>query len=180
MLLIAAGLLGPHDPAENLLPLAIWTMWWVVIVLLHPLFGNLWAGLNPFTGLHALAVKASGTRLARPPLAYPAWLAYWPAFLIYFAFAWFQLVDPAPEDPTRLALVVIGYLAATLAAVMVFGPERWLGRADPFAVFLCPAWRGSTYRSGRAAASWPRALVAEAASPQRHALRAAHIEFHFL
>ena len=41
-ILIVFGFLGPRDPVENLLPLAIWTLWWVEIVMLHPLFGNLW------------------------------------------------------------------------------------------------------------------------------------------
>ncbi len=129
--ILIAGLLGPNDPAENLLPLSVWTLWWVVIVLLHPLFGNLWAGLNPFTGLHALLMKRRC-----PPLAYPAWASFWPAVLIFLAFAWFQLVYPAPEDRDVLALAVMIYLGLTMLAVILFGPAAWLGRADPFAVFL--------------------------------------------
>lgn len=129
--ILVAGLLGPNDPAENLLPLSVWTLWWVVIVLLHPLFGNLWAALNPFTGLHALLMKRR-----RPPLAYPSWAAYWPAVFIFLAFAWFQLVYPAPEDRDVLALAVMIYLGVTMLAVILFGPAAWLERADPFAVFL--------------------------------------------
>lgn len=130
VLLIVAGWAGPHDPAENLLPLGVWTLWWVIIVLLHPLFGNLWAALNPFTGLHALL------RVRAPPLAYPQGLSYWPALFIFLAFAWFQLVYRSPEDPDTLAMVVSVYLVATLVAVLLFGPAQWLGRADPFAVFF--------------------------------------------
>lgn len=127
---IISGLRGPNDPAENLLPLGVWTLWWVVIVLLHPVFGNLWGVLNPFTGIHAL-LRGD----AKPPLAYPAWLSYWPAVAIFFAFAWFQLVYPAPEDVKLLALAVTLYLVFTLLAVLIFGPI-WLRRGDPFAVFL--------------------------------------------
>jgi hypothetical protein len=128
--IIVSGLRGPNDPAENLLPLGVWTLWWVVIVLLHPVFGNLWGVLNPFTGIHALLRRG-----AKPPVAYPGWLSYWPAVLIFFAFAWFQLVYPAPEDVKVLALAVTFYLAFTLLAVLAFGPV-WLRRGDPFAVFL--------------------------------------------
>ncbi len=58
--LIVIGFTGPRDPVENLLPLAVWTLWWVEIVMLHPLFGNLWEALNPFTGPHALLTGRFG------------------------------------------------------------------------------------------------------------------------
>jgi hypothetical protein len=130
-LFIAVGLFGPHDPLGNLLPLGVWTLWWVLIVLLHPLLGNIWAALNPFVGLHALVWRGRA-----PPFAYPAALSYWPAFVTFLGFAWFQLVDPAPEDPPRLAVVVIGYAAITFAGMFLFGSAAWLRQADPFAVFL--------------------------------------------
>lgn len=129
--IVILGLLGPNDPAENLLPLVVWTLWWVVIVLLHPLFGNLWGVINPFTGLYAVLRGAKP-----PPLAYPPRAAYWPAVIIFFAFAWFQLVYPAPQEQNALALAVCLYLAGTMLAVLLFGPVSWLGRGDPFGVFL--------------------------------------------
>ncbi|MFM8747708.1 MAG: hypothetical protein ACKOED_13745 [Aestuariivirga sp.] len=134
--LIIIGFLGPRDPAENLLPLTIWTLWWVVIVMLHPLFGDLWAKINPFTGLHALLTGCWRTRDSKALLRYPDWLSYWPAVWVFFAFAWFQLVFPAPEDPAILAAVVLCYALASVAAILLFGPAQWLGKADPFAVFF--------------------------------------------
>ena len=131
--LLWVGFAGPHDPAENLLPLSVWTLWWVVLVLLHPLFGNLWATLNPFSGPAALLQRAIGKS---PSPRLPQRLAYWPAFIIFTAFAWFQLVDPAPQDPERLAVVVAIYASATLAMTWLFSPGQWLGGADPFAIFL--------------------------------------------
>lgn len=135
ILLIVMGLVGPHDPAENLLPLGVWVLWWVVIVLLHPLFGNIWAAINPFTGLHALLTGAWSGETKPPPLTYPAWASYWPSLLVFFAFAWFQLIYPAPEDADVLAAVVAAYLVLGFVGVTLFGAEAWLGRADPFAVF---------------------------------------------
>ena len=52
--LIGAGLLGTPDPLANPLPLTIWTLWWVGLTVLHLIFGNLWAVLNPWRGLYAL------------------------------------------------------------------------------------------------------------------------------
>src|SRR5688500_1900867 len=52
--LIASGFLGSPDPLANPLPLAVWTVWWVGLVLLHAVLGNLWAWLNPFVGPYVL------------------------------------------------------------------------------------------------------------------------------
>lgn len=154
-LLIVIGFMGPRDPAENLLPITIWTLWWVVIVMLHPLFGDLWAKINPFTGLHALLTASWRTRDSRALLRYPDWLSYWPAVWVFFAFAWFQLVFPAPEDPAILAIVVLCYAVATLAAILLFGPARWLGKADPFAVFFSQL--GALAPFGNGGWRWPGA-----------------------
>jgi hypothetical protein len=134
--LIAAGFMGSRDPLENPLPLAIWTVWWVGVVLLHAVVGNAWAWLNPFVGPYALLDRLSGGRLAAHRL--PAgWVrAYVPALLIFPAFAWFQLVAPAPDDPARLAAAVSIYALLTLLAVCLFGPDMWLKHGDPFAVFM--------------------------------------------
>jgi hypothetical protein len=140
--LVWIGFTGPYDPAENLLPLAIWSLWWVVIVLAHPLFGNLWSFLNPFSGIHAL------TRM-KPPLTFPERLNYVPAIVLFAVFAWFQLVYPAPEDPPRLAMVVSAYAALTLIAVFTFGAEAWLTKADPFGVFLTQLSAAAPLRLGK-------------------------------
>jgi len=153
--LIVLGFIGPRDPVENLLPLAIWTLWWVEIVMLHPLFGNLWETLNPFAGPAAVLRGKLGQEEGAPPTRYPAWASYWPAVLIFFGFAWFQLVWLAPEDPAILATAVLVYLAVSFAGVLVFGLKEWLGKADPFAVFL--AQLGAAAPFGRAGLRWPGA-----------------------
>jgi hypothetical protein len=127
--LIWIGFNGPHDPAANLLPLVIWTMWWVVIVLLHPVFGNIWVVLNPFSGLHALS-------RTKAPLQLPGCLDYVPAIVMFAAFAWYQLVYPSPEDPARLAISVSVYAAFSLAGIFLFGPKDWMAKGDPFGVFF--------------------------------------------
>lgn len=135
LLLLWAGFAGTRDPLENPLPLAIWTLWWVVLVLLHPLMGNLWSWLNPFPALLELT-GVLGSRGPRTFFRWPSHLDYAPAFLIFAGFAWFQLVYPGPEDPAVLARAILAYGAATLAAASLFGAETWFAKGDPFAIFF--------------------------------------------
>jgi hypothetical protein len=134
--LIAAGFMGTRDPLANPLPLTIWTVWWAGVVLLHAILGHAWAWLNPFAGPYALLDRLSGGRLAAHRLSFSPACDYLPALPVFLAFAWFQLVAPAPDDPARLATTVSIYALLTLIAVCLFGPDMWLTKADPFAVFL--------------------------------------------
>jgi hypothetical protein len=133
VLLLTAGVYGTRDPLENPLPLTIWTMWWVGLTLLHPLLGNLWAFLNPWSGPYWLVGRLVGTRAGR--IAYPQWLGYWPAVILFFAFAWFELVDPAPDDPGRLAIAAGSYWLLAFAGMLLFG-EIWMEKAEPFSIFF--------------------------------------------
>jgi hypothetical protein len=153
-LLLMRGLAGSADPLENLLPLAVWTGWWVIIVLLHPLLGNLWGGLNPLAWMQW---KFNHDR-------YPKHWAYWPALFLFACFAWFQLVYPAPDHPQTLAMVMIVYLAVTACAALIFGPKPWFTFADPLAVmsrFL--GWMAPLQRRGDTAyqVGWPALPLAK-------------------
>ena len=39
--LIALGYFGPHDPLTNLLPLTLFTLWWICFPFLQALFGDI-------------------------------------------------------------------------------------------------------------------------------------------
>jgi hypothetical protein len=132
ILLVIAGFAGSRDPLDNPLPLAVWTLWWVGLTFAVALFGNLWAMVNPWRALYRLATLV--VRVA--PRPYPEALAYWPAVLLMLAFAWFELVYPAPLDPEDLAIAVLAYAMITLAGMLAYGEERWLDRAEAFSVFF--------------------------------------------
>ena len=133
LLLVIAGLTGSRDPLANPLPLAVWTLWWVGFTLLVAAAGNLWIFVNPWSGAYRLV---SGFLRSTPPFAYPAWLGYWPAVLLFLAFAWFELVYPAPDDPGVLAVAVIVYWSLTMFAILLFGEPAWLARGEPFSVLF--------------------------------------------
>jgi len=135
--LVVAGVRGSRDPLANPLPLVVWTVWWIGFTYLHAAFGNLWAHLNPWSGLYRVLTSAGRLRRWResPPLAYPERAGHWPAVAGFALFAWFELIHPAPSDPAVLAGAVAGYLLTHFAGVFVFG-ERWLRQAEPFSVFF--------------------------------------------
>jgi hypothetical protein len=137
-LLLVAGIVGSRDPLANPLPLTVWTLWWVGLTLAQALVGDVWSLLNPWIAPYRLLRRLDGRSAATdtPPIAYPAWLGYWPAVLGFLGFAWFELIDPAPEDPARLAVAVAVYSAVTLVGMLLFGERAWLGRAECFSVFL--------------------------------------------
>jgi hypothetical protein len=99
--------------------------------------GDLWTHLNPWGGLYRLLTAAGRLRRRRqrPPFQYPAWAGHWPAVGGFLAFAWFELVYPAPADPAVLARVVLSYLLVHFAGLLAFG-ERWLREAESFAVYF--------------------------------------------
>lgn len=160
---VLTGFYGSTDPLANPLPLFVWTLWWVGIALLHTCVGNLWALINPWTGPLTLVRGISRGRLgAKALLRLPERLGYLPAIVTFLGFAWFELVDLAPSDPTRLAVAVSAYWAATLLAMIAFGEQAWRARGEPFSIFfrliggMSPlAWRASTAPGG----GWRRVHV---------------------
>ena len=84
--LVWRGLVGPGDPGVNPLPLAIWVVFWIVLVTLQGLVGDLWRWINPWVGVGALLRRLTGMRA---PLRYPRGLGYWPGVLGFLAFCGF-------------------------------------------------------------------------------------------
>ena len=136
--LVIAGYVGSRDPLANPLPLVVWTLWWVGLTFLHALFGNLWEILNPWRDIYRFLTMFPGLRAwrQRPPLSYPRRVGYWPTVALFFAFAWFELVHPAPQDPDVLANLVTVYLSATFVGMLIFGEQAWLQHGEPFSVFF--------------------------------------------
>ena len=132
VLSIWQGLYGSRDPLRNALPLMVWTGWWIGLVTLQGLLGNLWRWLNPWTGAGAIMHRVTGQAA---PLRYPRRLGHWPALAGFAAFAGFLLADIAPTDPARLAVAVGLYWYAMLLGLVLFGPA-WMVRAEAITVLM--------------------------------------------
>lgn len=133
--LIVAGFIGSRDPLSNPLPLTVWTLLWVGLTLVQGVFGNVWAWINPWYGPWRVVIALTGRRDA-PPLRLPEWVAMWLAVLLFLAFAWFELVYPAPDDPERLARAVGLYWLFSFAMTILFGFDAWSRRGEFLSVFF--------------------------------------------
>ncbi len=132
--LVWVGLAGSTDPLKNPLPLGIWTLWWIGLVAVQGVFGDLWRWINPFTGPATVLRRL----VPRPPLRLRDGLGVWPGLGLFLVFMAFLLADPAPTDPSRLAGIVGTYWSLTLLAVLLFG-RRWLVTGE-FATILMRAF----------------------------------------
>lgn len=161
--LVAAGFFGSRDPLSNPLPLTVWTLVWVGLTLLQGLLGNFWAWINPWYGPWRMARALLGRAAGDPPLRLPAWLGLWPALALLVAFAWFELIYPAPDDPWRLAWAVGGYWLFSFAMMLLFGYGEWSRSGEFLSVFFGMIARfgiAARSRAGRVALCLPGAKLA--------------------
>lgn len=128
VLLIWQGFTGTRDPVSNPLVLVVWVFWWIALVTIQGVVGDVWRWINPWLGVTSLTGYKKICR-------YPRWLGYWPACLGFILFAGFLLADIAPTDPTRLAWAVSIYFLVSLIGLYVFGPV-WILRAETVSVLM--------------------------------------------
>lgn len=138
LFLLATGFFGAPDPLINPLPLVVWAVFWVGLTLMQSLIGDFWHWLNPWYAPWRMLTRLSG-RLGggRSGLyALPQQWGYLPAIIQFFAFAWFELVHPSPDNPLVLASAISLYFTFNLAAMLVFGHEEWARRCECMSAFL--------------------------------------------
>ncbi|MEP2978419.1 MAG: hypothetical protein ABJO86_02970 [Lentilitoribacter sp.] len=131
LFLTVIGVVGSRDPLVNMLPLSIWTFWWIAIFMMHSVFGNIWAWINPWTGLYNQFLHhiSLGVELPRK-------ISRWPAIVIFVAFYAFIIADIAPDDPARLANFVLGYVVFTFVGMITFGAQSWCRQVECFSILF--------------------------------------------
>jgi hypothetical protein len=130
---LAGGLFGSELFVANPLTLLVWVDFWVGLGIVCALVGNLWDFVSPLNA----AGRALERLLARhelPVRPYPQRLGVWPSVALLLAWSWTELVWSHGDHPRDLALILIVYLVAQLAAMAVFGTELWLARGELFTV----------------------------------------------
>jgi hypothetical protein len=130
---LLAGFFGAQDPYRNVIVTVVWVAWWVGFAFACALIGNLWRPLNPLAALFAWAERATRGRLSLG-VRYPPWLGVWPAVILFFCFAWAELVWRDKDVPLYLARAVLAYSVLAWAGMVLFGRERWLERGEAFSL----------------------------------------------
>jgi hypothetical protein len=138
VLTVWSGLAGVQAPQENFAPTFLYVVFWVGLVLLSIVFGDVFRAFNPWRAIGRWAgfVTRRVTGRMRPPLRYPGWLGRWPAAAGLLGFAWLELAYSRGDDPSTLAVAVLVYTAITLIAMACFGTEAWISRGEAFSVYF--------------------------------------------
>ncbi len=140
LLVILAGLFGNQSPGYNFAPTFVWIVWWVGFGFFVGLVGNPWPLVNPWKvlfewaeGLARRMGLKGGLELNEPYLE--RW-GVWPALVLFFAFAWVELVFAHPDTPLNVALFALLYSIVTWTGMVLFGKEAWLRHGEAFSVFF--------------------------------------------
>ena len=135
---MAAGALGSQAPIENLAPTMVWILWWVGIAYVSALLGNVWALINPlkiiFEWADALYRRLNPGDQLSLGLSYPVKLGVWPSFILFFIFAWIELVYPNSSTPRNIAFYIVAYSMVTWTGMVIYGKEVWLSKGEAFSV----------------------------------------------
>jgi hypothetical protein len=133
-----SGLAGVQAPQDNFAPTFIYVAFWVGLVPVSILFGDVFRAFNPWRAIGRAAefVAARSTRRTGPPFRYPGWLGRWPAAAGLLGFAWIELAYSDGAEPSTLAVATLVYTLITLTAIACFGTETWISRGEAFSVYF--------------------------------------------
>jgi hypothetical protein len=143
-LTVWAGLEGTEAPDRNFALTFIFITVWLGFPVLSVLLGDVFRAFNPWRAIGRLTGAAFEAIAGQRPvhLDYPERLGRWPAALGLVAFVWLELVYGASGgvsvglDPHAAAVATLAYTGYTLAAMAVFGTERWCERGETFSVYF--------------------------------------------
>jgi hypothetical protein len=133
-----AAFVGRPDAGDNLAPTFVWVIFWLGLVPLVVIFGNLWSVLSPWKAV-ADAVAWAWRKTGRewePAAAYPERLGRWPAAVLLFAYAALELAYPRAAEPRTLALAIVVYSWITWAGMLVYGRREWNENGEAFNVYF--------------------------------------------
>ena len=116
----------------------VWILWWVGIAYVSALLGNVWTLINPlktiFDWADALYRRLNPGDQLSLGHSYPEKLGVWPSFILFFIFAWIELVYPNSATPRNIAFYVVAYSMVTWTGMVIYGKEVWLSKGEAFSV----------------------------------------------
>jgi len=138
VLVTVAALAGDTSPSRNLAPTFVYVVFWLGLVPVVVLLGDVWPVLNPWKAaadalawvLERLGVQAGSGH------EYPARLGRWPAALLLFLYAALELAYWNPAAPRSLGLAIVAYSAVTWMGAAIFGRAAWFPNGEAFTAYF--------------------------------------------
>jgi hypothetical protein len=138
-LLVYAGFRGVQNATANITPTFVYVIFWVGLVPLSAIFGDLFKAFNPWRAI-GRAVAFMARLVARDdlpaPLEYPKRLGLWPAAAGLFLFTALELVSADASKPQNLAIAALVYSAITFVGMALYGIDAWIARGEAFSVYF--------------------------------------------
>jgi len=136
---VYSGLRGTQSPAANFAPTFVFVIFYLGLVPLSVLFGDVFRAFNPWRAIGRAvgwtATRVSGNGLPSP-LAYPERLGHWPAAAGLFAFAVLELVVSSGDEPETVTIATLLYSAITFVAMALYGVDTWTARGEAWSVYF--------------------------------------------
>jgi hypothetical protein len=138
VIVAAAALFGTSVVDRNLAPAFVYVIFWLGLVPVVVLFGNVWPALNPWrAAADAYVWLANRLGLRSAPLAdYPPTWGRWAATVLLFLWAALELAYFEPANPRALAIAILFYSFYTWYGMAVFGRKAWLEAGEAFNVYF--------------------------------------------
>jgi hypothetical protein len=135
---VYTGFVGSQTVTANWAPTFVYVAFWLGLVPLSVLFGDIFRAFNPWRAIGRTAGWLVGRVSSEPAsaLPYPHRLGYWPAAAGLAAFAWLELISPSGDDPSTVAVAALIYSAVTFVGMALYGTEQWCARGEAFSVYF--------------------------------------------
>jgi hypothetical protein len=150
-LLIACGLFGSQEVAENIVPTLFWLVAWIAVPLSCGVIGNWTKPFNPFANIVLLVDKATFRQKLlgrKDALKWPVWLSWWPATVLFFMIACGELIyNQTATKPAVTAAVLLIYFIVSTFMALIYG-RAWLERGEVFSVLFSTWGRLGYFRFG--------------------------------
>jgi hypothetical protein len=141
VLVLYAGFRGISDPTQNFSVIFVFYTFWLGMVLLSVLLGDVFRAFNPWRAIGRAV--SGGFRLiagqrAPVPYSYPERLGRWPAALGVLLFVWLELIASGGASPTphKVAVATVIYSVVTFVCMGLFGVESWISRGEAFSSYF--------------------------------------------
>jgi hypothetical protein len=151
VLVLATCFLGEQDSNINLGPTFIWVIFWLGLVPVVVVIGNVWRVLSPWRAVADAVAWLAGPNRNWNPAPYPERWGRWPAAVLLFAFAALELAYDSPSDPATLGFAAFVYSVITWFGMFVYSRDAWSRGGEAFFVYfeLLSGLSPFTVRDGR-------------------------------